>query len=221
MAASVFTYGLIGVDANQTIVASIIAANTAATTMVIDCPKGTDPNDCGLYGLSVTVGPWAMATPPPGASTGAFDVYGTFPLDTTGTNTGVGTASVHCDIVSTTVVAACTSKGDGGGDASMVTVTSPDPSDFGPTPFAITVTAGLDKLTSLTTGATAAPTSSSSGPSQTGSSSTASKTGTATGTATGSSTGSAASHSSGASAATRTNAGALGLFGLVFAFLLR
>lgn len=34
---------------NQSIEASVVSANPSATTMVINCPNGTDGNDCGLF----------------------------------------------------------------------------------------------------------------------------------------------------------------------------
>lgn len=46
-----------GLD-NQSIDASIVAANPTATTMALACPPGTDSNDCGLFpDMTLVYGP--------------------------------------------------------------------------------------------------------------------------------------------------------------------
>jgi hypothetical protein len=65
---------LFDTEADATLVAEVLAADATATTFLLNCPSGTDGNDCGTYNESVVVGPWAKPTPPPDASTGVYDV---------------------------------------------------------------------------------------------------------------------------------------------------
>ncbi|KAF4548561.1 Hypothetical protein D9617_27g045290 [Elsinoe fawcettii] len=207
----------------QGIVASVISANPSQTALVVNCPSGTDGSDCGYFDLSITVGPWAAATPPPNLpATGRYDMYmamnsGSEP-DANG-NEGF-TFSIGCDMTSRTVPSVCTSVNIGGNnegvETSTFSVTGTDTVDFALA--SVTVTAGAEKLSAASTATLVAPSTTASG----GSTSSATP---ARGSASGatSATGSAAapSQTGGAAGAYSVNVGTMGLLALAVAFFTR
>ncbi|KAF2156496.1 hypothetical protein K461DRAFT_265875 [Myriangium duriaei CBS 260.36] len=201
---------------------SVISANPTATTVAISCTPCLDLNP------TMTFGPWAQITPPPNvAATGAYDAVITFPiLDSNFSATGHGssfavstetnadgkpamqTFSVHCDMVSTTVAAACTEKYFGAAPAENSSTTSSTSlsSQYGISLTPVTITAGLDKLASITsTGGAAQPTSTS-------------KSNNPTGPTSASAT---AGHTGAASSVYGVNSATLSLLGLLAAFFVR
>ncbi|KAI4597120.1 hypothetical protein KJ359_004631 [Pestalotiopsis sp. 9143b] len=212
-ATSITSVLLVDTDA-QTIVAEVLAADATATTFLLNCPPGTDSNDCGTYDETVVVGPWAKPTPPPDASTGVYDL-----------EVSMGTEwffHLHCDM-SETLPVACTTTNIGGNDdgtpTATVTFASSDYDDYAFDWTPITITSGLEKLAAATgTGSTDAATTGSgasgSGVTATASSSITSVTGTtASATATGTN---AAGLGRG-----EPFAGSLALAGLALGWLLR
>ncbi|KAH0496789.1 hypothetical protein TgHK011_004135 [Trichoderma gracile] len=115
----------------QPLVASVIAADSSATTYAVGCPPGTDSDDCGFAeSQTITQGP----------STYAFTMA--YSADD-----GAYTEIAHCKLSSAVDVASCSasvSQDDGNGNtmatASVGTVTFLD------LQLPVTVTAGLDKL---------------------------------------------------------------------------
>ncbi|KAI0126842.1 hypothetical protein BJ170DRAFT_420898 [Xylariales sp. AK1849] len=202
---SVTSLLLFNTDADQTLVAEVLGADPTATTFLLNCPSGTDSNDCGTYDESVTIGPWAQATPPPSASTGVYDVH-----------ISMGTEwlySQHCEM-SQTVPVTCTTTNIGGNDDGSPTFTfaTVDPTDgiLGWEYFPVTITSGLEKLASATASSESGATTVTG---TTGTSGTTVLTGTQT------STGSAVS-STGTSAAIRGHGDAItGTFALAGLFL--
>ncbi|ETS75219.1 hypothetical protein PFICI_13703 [Pestalotiopsis fici W106-1] len=140
----------------QTIVADVLGADATATTFLLNCPPGTDSDECGTYNETVVVGPWAKPTPPPDASTGVYDL-----------EVNMGTEwffHLHCDM-SETVPVACTTTNLGGNDdgtpTATVTFASSDYSDLSFDWTPVTITAGLEMLASATgTGSAASSVSS-------------------------------------------------------------
>lgn len=130
-----------GYDA-QNIVASVIGADATATTYLLNCPPGTDSNDCGTYNQSLTLGPWASQTPVSGQpTTGAFDMYITMDYDEP------WEFSLHCEMTRT-VAQECTSINIGGNNDGTPTATigGEELTDFEFAYSPITITAGLEKL---------------------------------------------------------------------------
>jgi len=189
----------------QALVASVVGSHASTITYAINCPAGTDSNDCGYPSpFTMTFGPSfyeAQTTDAP-----AFSY------------------SVHCDLDGVTA-ATCTESA-GGSEAnfpgvSTETLTGTDAGAY----LAVTITAGLNKLAGSSAGQTPGATNASA----TGSvaSQTASftkltgtkSTGSATGTATGSATGSAAAAQSTGAAGGRTAMGmsAAGVVGVALA----
>ncbi|KAF2150430.1 hypothetical protein K461DRAFT_295713 [Myriangium duriaei CBS 260.36] len=216
---SVLTYNLVGIDPNQTLVGSVISADSTATALLLNCPSGTDSDDCGIYNASVTFGPWALATPPPSASTGTYDMHITEAGDPDATGTATADApwtfNVHCQVVSTTQINVCTTTNIGGNNdgTPTATLTNPDPTDYGATKIPITITGGLEKL--------AAASSSTSGSGSGSGSTSASGSGSGSGSSTGTSAAATGSHTGAASNVYGVNIGTLGLFGLLTALLIR
>jgi hypothetical protein len=163
MTTSVTTLLLFNTDP-QSLVADILGANPTATTILLNCPPGTDSDDCGTYNETITIGPWAMATPPPDATSGVYDLLVTEDTEFY--------YSQHCDM-SKAVPVDCTTTNLGGNDdgsptATFTNVQSTD-SLFAWTYLPVTITAGLDKLaaaasatgsTSLSSGSVATTTAS-------------------------------------------------------------
>ncbi|KAH6892382.1 hypothetical protein B0T10DRAFT_483702 [Thelonectria olida] len=140
----------------QTLVAQVLKAEPTATAYLLNCPDGTDSNDCGTYNMSITLGPWASKTPPAGApKTGAFDLFVGYddPADP-------WTFSLHCD-VSKTVGEECTTINVGGNNDGHPTATFTSPDDLEDQGlatfvyFPVTITAGLDLIASASATATA------------------------------------------------------------------
>jgi len=95
--------------------ASVLYANPTATAYVLNCMNGTNPDACGTYNQSVTIGPWAQTSA--GAATGVYDAY-------INLSTQSATVSVHCDM-SSTVPATCTmTQNLGGSDMPGATATA-------------------------------------------------------------------------------------------------
>lgn len=196
----------------QTLVADVLAADATATTFLLNCPSGTDSNDCGTYNETVVVGPWAKPTPPPAASTGVYDL-----------EINMGSEwffHLHCDM-SSTVPVDCTTTNLGGNDDGSPTATftsiATDDSNLGWAYAPITITSGLELLASATAAAESGSAVSS------GATSTDSTT-ALSGTASGTQTQSAAS-TTGTSAATLGRsepfAGTVALVCLALGWLLR
>ncbi|KAG8624392.1 hypothetical protein KVT40_007459 [Elsinoe batatas] len=208
------------------IVASVISANPTQTAMVVNCPAGTDGNDCGIYNLSITVGPWAAATPPPNLpATGRYEMYmamdsGSEP-DADG-NEGF-TLSIGCDVTSVTVPSVCTSINIGGNNDGVETSTFTNPdSEYALTLADVTFTAGAEKLV-------AASTATGSMPSSTGASSSGSAGSTSSAVSGSRSTSAGVSPTSSGLGASQTgaanvygvNMGTMGLLALAVAFFTR
>ncbi|KAJ4251462.1 hypothetical protein NW762_011445 [Fusarium torreyae] len=130
--------------------AEVIGAEATATTYVLNCPPGTDGNDCGTYNNTVTIGPWASKTLPAGAaSTGDFDLFITMADEY-----DPWRFSLHCEM-SRTVAKDCTTINIGGNDDGHPTATLTDSDElsyynlaYGP----VTITAGQELLSAKHTG---------------------------------------------------------------------
>lgn len=139
----------------QTLVAEVLGADATATTYLLNCPSGTDGNDCGMYNGSVTVGPWASQTLPSGAKeTGNYDF--SMSMDTF-------QFSLHCEM-SKTVAQKCTTVNIGGNndDTPTLTISASDLEDYSFIYVPVTITAGQDILSSATAKATTSDTQASS-----------------------------------------------------------
>ncbi|CAG1967346.1 unnamed protein product [Fusarium graminearum] len=136
---------------SQSLVAEVLGADATATTYVLNCPPGTDGNDCGTYNNTVTVGPWGSKTIPAGAATtGNLDIFITMPSD----DEDDWKMSVHCKM-SHTVAKACTTINLGGNDdgSPTATVTASDELEMFDLTYApVVITAGLDILNAKHTG---------------------------------------------------------------------
>ncbi|KAH6954343.1 hypothetical protein DER45DRAFT_311250 [Fusarium avenaceum] len=155
-------------DPGYPLIADVVGADVTATTYVLNCqppPTVTSENDdddeddyyCGLYNMTVTVGPHASKTLPAGAaSTGSFDMFMSMPDDEHDFK-----ISLHCDM-SRTVLKQCTTINIGGNDDGHPTATFTGTKDNGEMfPMAyvpITVTAGAELLEATHTGAAKATT---------------------------------------------------------------
>lgn len=154
---TVLSFFLLDTDV-QNLEASVIGVESATTTYVVTCPTGIDASDCG-YNFN-----------PPMRVSQAANFAG-------GDVTVAGGLSMtwHCDITSSTVAATCTQSQGGAGVVSSG-VFSATMSGTDIEYFPVTVTAGLDKLTTNggVTDTTANPmqtSAGSAGPSQTNTSS--------------------------------------------------
>ncbi|KAF4976016.1 hypothetical protein FZEAL_7272 [Fusarium zealandicum] len=150
MPSSLVTSLLLPGYGEQPLVAEVLGADATATTYLLNCPPGTDSNDCGTYNNSITLGPWASKTLPPGAAkTGEFDVYITMP--------GYEEPwefSMHCEM-SRTIPEKCTSINNGGNNDGSPTVTlysSDGLEDFEFEYAPVTITSGLELLTASRSG---------------------------------------------------------------------
>ncbi|RFU75211.1 hypothetical protein TARUN_7015 [Trichoderma arundinaceum] len=141
----------------QSLVGSVIAADSTATTYAYGCPSGTPSDDCGFDGIqTITQGPstWVYST--------------TYTPDMGGTYIQGG----HCKLNTAADAASCTvyaTQTDETG--SVLATSSAGVSTFLNLQIPVTVTAGLDKLNatpgaSPTDGSTSAPTNT--GASETG-----------------------------------------------------
>lgn len=178
----------------QPLVAQVLGADSTATTYVLNCVPGTDGNDCGTYNETITLGPWASKTLPPGADeTGNFDLYVNLPDEDEG-----WTFSIHCQM-SRSIAQGCVTTNIGGNDDDQPTATLAQTmlDEYGFHTFSympVTITAGQNLLSAAQSGsAQASATNTASGSAKTSGSvkTDAKTTGTATGTA--QSSGSAAS----------------------------
>ncbi|RFN52883.1 hypothetical protein FIE12Z_2896 [Fusarium flagelliforme] len=136
----------------QSLVAEVIGADATATTYVLNCPPGTDGSDCGTYNNTVTIGPWASKTLPPGAaSTGDLDIFITMPSEDEEYDWRF---SLHCDM-SRSVAKKCTTINIGGNDDDHPTATltaSEDLAELTLVYAPVAITAGLDILNAKRTG---------------------------------------------------------------------
>ncbi|KAH6877085.1 hypothetical protein B0T10DRAFT_610074 [Thelonectria olida] len=131
-----------------TLVAKVIGAEATATTYVLNCGTSTDDIDCGVYNNSITLGPWASKTLPPGAAkTGEFDLFITQSYAEESWK-----FSVHCDMTRS-VAEECTTINIGGNDDGHPTATITESDYLDMLGFAsftwvpVTITAGQDLLT--------------------------------------------------------------------------
>ncbi|CEI62374.1 hypothetical protein FVEN_g12066 [Fusarium venenatum] len=135
----------------QSLVAEVLGADATATTYLLNCPPGTDGNDCGTYNNTLTVGPWASQTIPAGAaSTGNLDIFITMPSE----DEDDWRMSVHCKM-SHTVAKGCTTINLGGNDDGSPTSTISDTDEleaYDLTYAPVVITAGLDLLSAKHTG---------------------------------------------------------------------
>ncbi|KAG8672908.1 hypothetical protein FPOAC2_06326 [Fusarium poae] len=140
----------------QSLVAEVLGADATATTYLLNCPPGTDGNDCGTYNNSLTVGPWASKTIPAGAaSTGNLDIFITMPSEDKEDDWRM---SVHCKM-SHTVAKDCTTINLGGNDDGSPTATisgTDELEQYDLTYAPVVITAGLDLLSAKHTGVPAA-----------------------------------------------------------------
>ncbi|CAH0056793.1 unnamed protein product [Clonostachys solani] len=155
MSSSITTSLLVNGVGTQTLVAEVLGADATATTYLLNCPSGTDSNDCGMYNASVTVGPWASQTLPSGAKeTGNFDF--SMSMDTF-------QFSLHCEM-SKTVAQKCTTVNIGGNndDTPTLTISASELEQYSFTYVPVTITAGQELLSAATASETTASSSSSS-----------------------------------------------------------
>ncbi|KAI5459418.1 hypothetical protein BGZ63DRAFT_361906 [Mariannaea sp. PMI_226] len=129
----------------QPLVPKVLGAGPAATTYLLNCPPGTDSNDCGTYNMSVTLGSWAVKTIPPGsAKTGEFDLR----VSDAGEPFEL---SVHCEM-SQSLAEACTTINIGGNNDDAATATFSAESNLESNGLAtfqyvpVTITAGQELL---------------------------------------------------------------------------
>ncbi|KAF2150356.1 hypothetical protein K461DRAFT_280378 [Myriangium duriaei CBS 260.36] len=224
MSASIYTYPLVGIPGDALVSASVINADPTATTIVFKCPDELDMCNGNDLTITATLGPWAQATPPPGASTGIYEA-----------NINMGDdppANIRtiCDIASTTKLGACTMAATGitprGSFYATHTYTPTQTFDAATEGFVaslvpVTITAGLEKLKGVTPSgsATSATTTGNSAQSTTTSPSNGQTSGPAVATQTSSASGS--KQSSAASRDLTINMGSMALLGLVVAFFVR
>ncbi|KAF3017881.1 hypothetical protein E8E14_012906 [Neopestalotiopsis sp. 37M] len=192
----------------QSLVAEVLGADATATTFLLNCPSGTDSNDCGTYDETVIVGPWAKPTPPPDASTGVYDL-----------EVNMGTEwffHLHCDMTETVPIDCTTTNINGNNDGTPTATITFATSDYGDYSMAwapVTITSGLEKLASAT--GTADSSASGTAATTTGSGSVTSVSGTSTAAST------TASATNAAMLGRGEPLGGLALAGLALAWLLR
>ncbi|KAJ4328111.1 hypothetical protein N0V84_001480 [Fusarium piperis] len=99
---------LLWLGTEEHLVAKVLNVEPSATTYLLNCSPEPDGGECGLY-VSLTLGPWASETPPPGAArTGDFDLSITDTYES-------WEFSLHCGM-SGTVAQKCTTINVGGND---------------------------------------------------------------------------------------------------------
>ncbi|GAM87077.1 hypothetical protein ANO11243_050980 [Dothideomycetidae sp. 11243] len=174
----IYTYSLPKTFASgtPTLYASVVNADPTATTLWLNCAASTHPQaDCRFFNASVTLGPWAELAPPPNASTGFFDLNMQLPSSSGAPASTVITSAAgvpagvfqqtsfshHCTITATSVVAACTLSANdplmnGGVDGPEYVTDPAGLSTYSLGPVGVTVTAGGEKLASLTSAAVSA-----------------------------------------------------------------
>ncbi|KAF2099924.1 hypothetical protein NA57DRAFT_55858 [Rhizodiscina lignyota] len=121
----------------QKLVASVVEANPTSTVYVLNCPDGTDSNDCGTFNEWVTAGENFYAM---NMTEGDFS------------------ATWSCDVAGTT--SASCSQSFGGAEANDPGTTTTELSASEITYYPVVITAGAQKLNGAAT-ATAAPASNS------------------------------------------------------------
>lgn len=141
---------ILWIDPDISLVAKVLGAEPSATTYLLGCNLEPDDRGCDRY-ASVTLGPWASETPPPGvARTGDFDLYITDSIES-------WKFSMHCEM-SGTVPQKCTTINIGGNDNGHPTATFGSEEDveeegFGGFGYAtMTITEGLELLTATHSG---------------------------------------------------------------------
>ncbi|UKZ85255.1 uncharacterized protein TrAFT101_001124 [Trichoderma asperellum] len=157
----------------QKIDASIIGADSTATTYLFGCPKGEDSNDCGFpTSQTVTQGPstWIYT------ETASAD-----PADETGFS-GSEVQGGQCKLNTKADVADCTMYMTATFTGAVTSTTSATTMSFLDLQTPVTITAGLDKLNAAP-GATATD-ASTTAPASTDASSTGSSTGSSAGSST-------------------------------------
>ncbi|KAJ4402697.1 hypothetical protein N0V91_007072 [Didymella pomorum] len=162
---------------NQSIEASVVAANPSATTMALNCPNGTDGNDCGLFPeMTLIYGP------------------STYHIDMGVGDAGIFTGSEDCTIGATATCVEFATGTEANDPGSSTTTYEGD--DILTLP--VTITSGVEKL-----GAQASATGSASAIASASDSSAAS--GSAASASTASVTQILGSHSASAGGASRTS----------------
>lgn len=152
MPSSVITSLLLPDLGGPGLVAEVLGADATATTYLLNCPDGTDSNECGVYNNSITLGPWASKTVSPGAaSTGEFDQF-----ITVSDEADPWRFSLHCEM-SRTVPQKCTTININGNDdgSPTATFTLDDFDDMWLATFshvAVTITAGQELLSATHAG---------------------------------------------------------------------
>jgi len=165
LATSVVNYAVWGFDSSESIYGSFVGAKATATTIAIDmCPVGGSPG-CSSSSALITVGPWAMPTPPPEASTGVYDMTVSYPIQATEEIASLAasqsgnkyeTFTAHCEITSTSIAtvpiaARCTARDtDENGKRDISTLKTPEILEWRFSMVPITITGGLGKLAAAT-----------------------------------------------------------------------
>ncbi|KAF2150432.1 hypothetical protein K461DRAFT_280441 [Myriangium duriaei CBS 260.36] len=149
---SVVSYALRALPEEATLSGSVINVGPTATTLAIKCFGGNSimcaPRKDITY--TITIGPWALPTPPSEASTGVMDLLYTIPVSPP------EVVSEHCEIASTLTPKICTTTGDplavepnwtpSGTSTSTVTESAQTEGWAPASVTPITITAGLEKL---------------------------------------------------------------------------
>ncbi|KAF3031328.1 hypothetical protein E8E12_001647 [Didymella heteroderae] len=170
---------------NQSIEASVISANPSATTMALNCPTGTDANDCGLFpDMTLIYGP------------------STYHLDMGVGDAGVFTGSEDCTFGATVTCAEFATGSEANFPGSSTTTY--EGADIMTIP--VTVTSGAEKLgaQASATGSASAGASASGSSASSGSAAIASSASVTRIVGTNSASASGASHTSGAASASAT-----------------
>ncbi|GAM87076.1 hypothetical protein ANO11243_050970 [Dothideomycetidae sp. 11243] len=173
---SVYSWNIPNVAAGPQaqVLGSVVRVDAIATTLYLNCVEThdyddeTDPSYCYLFNATMTLGPWAQITPPPGASTGVFDLDFDIPesiigppiTTTISSNSEEETIETqssfkwHCQMTATTLAAECNATGFSPQWTYTLPITdAANLSYWNAVPVPITVTAGAEKLASLTSGA--------------------------------------------------------------------
>lgn len=196
------TLPFLGYD-DTPIVASIVGANSAATTLQLACPDGTDASDCGLFPYqTLTYGP------------------STYKMDMSAPGDGF-TMTQDCSIADSSAVCKESAGGSEANFPGSSTETYAGDEDMALTSLPVTVTKGAEKLTAS---AAATPTGSGSVAASTGSGASGTQASATKKSASGSTSGSAtpSAEATGAAAANAMTlrvgivGAAAGLFGGLF-----
>ena len=139
---------------SQTLVAEVLGADSTATTYLLNCPSDVESNLCGLYNNTITLGPWASKTLPPGAAeTGIFDYEANVDFEEGGENDEGWEFSVHCKM-SRSVAQECTMTNNLAEPGSQTEIISDASLLSASAPFAykeMTITAGAELLSASQT----------------------------------------------------------------------